>query len=183
MKKLNVILVAVLMAFNCMIAKAQAPVANDNITAHCEDEVEVTAVANDGYRFDHWSDGVLTATRTIIVSKDTDLVAYFVPDLYTVSVAIQSVGGSVVDWGSVELSGDNTEGQYEYGTTVTITATPSSSCYEFAYWADDESNTNPVRQITIGTENEYIAVFKQASFNVRISSDNATFGGVLISRL
>ena len=52
--------------------------------------------------------------------------------------------------------------------TVTLKATPAEG-YKFLYWADDQSNTNPVREVTIESgmaDKTYKAVFAEITYNV-----------------
>ena len=52
--------------------------------------------------------------------------------------------------------------------TVKLKATPAEG-YKFLYWADDQSNTNPVREVTIESgmaDKTYKAVFAEITYNV-----------------
>ena len=52
--------------------------------------------------------------------------------------------------------------------TVTLTATPAEG-YKFLYWEDDQTNTNPVREVTIESgmaDMTYKAVFAEITYNV-----------------
>ena len=52
--------------------------------------------------------------------------------------------------------------------TVTLTATPAEG-YKFLYWEDDQTNTNPVREVTIESgmaDMTYTAVFEEITYNV-----------------
>lgn len=52
--------------------------------------------------------------------------------------------------------------------TVTLTATPAEG-YKFLYWDDDQTNTNPVREVTIESglaDMTYTAVFEEITYNV-----------------
>ncbi len=42
------------------------------------DACTISAIANDGYRFTHWSDGDSNNTRTITINKDTSITAFFI---------------------------------------------------------------------------------------------------------
>ena len=64
----------------------------------------------------------------------------------------------------------NTDGTFTVAktATVTLTATPAEG-YKFLYWADDHSNTNPVREMTIEpgeADMTYTAVFAEITYNV-----------------
>ena len=64
----------------------------------------------------------------------------------------------------------NTDGTFTVAktATVTLTATPAEG-YKFLYWEDDQTNTNPVREVTIEpgeADKTYTAVFAEPTFNV-----------------
>lgn len=52
--------------------------------------ITITAIANSGFCFDHWSDGNTQNPRTITVSEDISLTAYFVQDIPTYNVTVSS---------------------------------------------------------------------------------------------
>ena len=67
------------------------------------------------------------------------------------------------------------------GQTVTITATADSG-YKFLYWADDHTNTNPVREVEVNADMElttnYEAVFDVATYAVVAKAAVAEMGSV-----
>ena len=73
--------------------------------------------------------------------------------------------GAVPD--GVTVNGDGTF-TVAKTATVTLTATPKEG-YKFLYWADDQTNTNPVREVTIESgmaDMTYKAVFAEILYNV-----------------
>ena len=73
--------------------------------------------------------------------------------------------GAVPD--GVTVNGDGTF-TVAKTATVTLTATPAEG-YKFLYWEDDQTNTNPVREVTIESgeaDKTYTAVFAEPTFNV-----------------
>jgi hypothetical protein len=94
----------------------------------------ITATPYTGYHFTNWSDGNTSASRTFTVTDNVSLTAYFAINTYNVSLTA-GTGGTV--------SGGGT---YNYGSTATITATPSEH-YHFTNWSD--SNTNASRSFTV----------------------------------
>ena len=73
--------------------------------------------------------------------------------------------GAVPD--GVTVNGDGTF-TVAKTATVTLTATPAEG-YKFLYWEDDQTNTNPVREVTIESgmaDMTYKAVFAEPTFNV-----------------
>ena len=64
----------------------------------------------------------------------------------------------------------NTDGTFTVAktATVTVTATPKEG-YKFLYWEDDQTNTNPVREVTIEpgeADMTLTAVFAEPTYNV-----------------
>lgn len=65
---------------------------------------EILAVANEGYRFAHWSDGNTNAQRTIVVTSDITLTAYFevddgtenIDDVDGINAKVMVVDGRIV---------------------------------------------------------------------------------------
>jgi len=73
--------------------------------------------------------------------------------------------GAVPD--GVTVNGDGTF-TVAKTATVTLTATPAEG-YKFLYWEDDQTNTNPVREVTIESglaDMTYTAVFEEITYNV-----------------
>ena len=106
--------------------------------------VQLTATANEGYRFKGWSDGVMDASREITVTKDIDITANFVA-LYTLKTIASASQGSA--------SGG---GIYEDGEIVTLVANAKPG-YVFAQWADG-NDENP-RYVTVDGNKTYTAIF------------------------
>ena len=74
-------------------------------------------------------------------------------------------GGAIPD--GVTINGDGTF-TVAKAATVTLKATPAEG-YKFLYWEDDQTNTNPVREVTIESgmaDKTYKAVFAEITYNV-----------------
>ena len=99
----------------------------------------VTATPNDGYHFVSWSDGVLTAARTDTnVTANINATATFAVNIntYAYTLTVTKVGNGTV---TLVPAGET----YNYGTVVTLTATPAAG-YTFTGWSDDlAGRTNP----------------------------------------
>lgn len=94
----------------------------------------VSAVAHDGFRFTHWSNGVTDNPYSITLTCDTALTAYFEADMpvqYTVTASANDAS-----MGSV--SGN---GIFDEGTEVTLMATPNEG-YRFVRWSNGATD-NP----------------------------------------
>ena len=108
--------------------------------------VTATANANSGYTFTGWS-GALTGTTnpgTVIMNSDKTLTANFTA-ITTYSLTITTPTNGTVNASPV---GPN----YASGTTVTLTATPSSG-YQFSSWSGSlTGSTNPATILMNGNK-------------------------------
>ena len=188
MKKINVIVVACLMAMSYVSANAQNEQPQTQVDAFCGQIVEITATPNSGYRFVRWSDEddsapSVGATRQIEVDANFNPIgmtftAIFEADTYTVTASANEE-----DWGGVTIEGG---AQGDFGTQKTLVAVPSSACYRFVRWEDDPNGTSygATRVVEIKADNNnYVAIFEQVTFQVNVASENTTMGTVSISRL
>ena len=130
--------------------------------------ITLTATPNSGYVFDHWNDGVTTPTRTVTVNNNMSFTAYFTTNQYTITVNASPAEGGTVSGG----------GNYAYGATATLTATPNSG-YTFLQWSD--GNTSNPRTVTVTGNATYTALFLAAggeTFLVTVTSSNVLLGQV-----
>jgi membrane-bound inhibitor of C-type lysozyme len=123
---------------------AAGTVTGDGVYEH-NTTVQLTATANEGYRFKGWSDGVTESSREILVTKDLNITANFVA-LYTIK-ALASASQGTVSGGGV----------YEKGETATLVANAKPG-YIFAQWADG-NDENP-RYVTVKGNKTYTAIFR-----------------------
>lgn len=117
------------------------------------------ATPNYGYRFLNWTYGGETSTNNpleLIVESDLTITANFEPIQYTISAPTNDENKGTVTGA----------GTYNYGTEVTLTATPKDG-YKLLYWSD-RSTENP-RTITM-TKNEAIS-----AYFVKIYDEEPTF--------
>ena len=133
-------------------------------------EVTLTATANTGYIFSHWSDGLTTNPRTITVNGDANYTAYFINGgggtTYTVTVVSENpLLGSV--------SGGGT---YASGSVIQISATPSPNA-RFVSW--DDGNADNPRTIVVTGDVTYTARFEVLpSYTITVVSANPAMGTV-----
>ena len=106
----------------------------------------IRAIPTTGYHFSHWSDGDSNAIRSIIVTQDTVLTAFFEINSYTLTVL-----PNVESLGTVTGSGT-----YTHGTEVPITATAAQG-NRFDRWNDD--NLLASRTVTMTSNLQLVAVF------------------------
>jgi len=112
--------------------------------------VTLTATPNTGYQFSHWSGDAGGSANPINVTMDSDknIVANFT------AVPTYSLTTSVTGSGSVSPA----SGNFEQGSVVTLTATPSSG-YIFSSWSGDISGTaNPIN-VTMNSDKSITANF------------------------
>ena len=114
----------------------------------------VTATANTGYTFANWTENgeVVTtnASYTFIVTGNRTLVANFTLNSYTIAATADPTEGGMVT-GS---------GNYDYGTSCTLTATANEN-YEFINWTKDgiEVSTDATFTFIVTASEEYVAHF------------------------
>ena len=127
---------------------------------------EVTATPNYGYHFVQWQDGNSDNPRTVTLTQDTTMTAYFAVNTYYLTlVSNDSTMGTVTGSGS-----------YNYLTQVTLTATANEH-YHFVQW-NDGNTTNP-RLITLTSDTTFIAQFEEDTrYSITVSSNDTTMGTV-----
>ena len=110
--------------------------------------------------------------------QDTVVRAVFVPKRYRISVETDS---HLVERGSVEIEGHPGADAVlaEYGSTVTIKATPNEG-FRFVHWKDGSRKKHPEQQLTVRVTGDqtYRAVFKGAEPEVVIAADTWLGGTV-----
>jgi len=122
--------------------------------------VEVTAVSDSGYVFDHWKlDGIeVGSANPIDVTMDVNhtLHAVFKLVVPTYSLTITSTTGGMTNPSPGAYS-------YEEGTVVSVKANPSTD-YVFDHWVLDGSNAGSDNLISVTMDKDYTlhAVFKEA---------------------
>jgi hypothetical protein len=94
-------------------------------TFYMGESIVISAAANEHYLFTQWSDGNTQNPRTVVVSDNVTYTAYFSGVPYVVSVYSCDNNMGTVSGG----------GTFEYGTSVTVTATPNAG-YTFFNWSN-----------------------------------------------
>ncbi len=106
-------------------------------------EITLTPKAAEHYHFAQWSDGNTDNPRTVVVTESAAYEAEFAIDRH--SVVLSGENGTVVG-----------AGEYDYGTSITLTATPDEDYY-FNSWSD--GNTDSPRTIELTQDTTLIADF------------------------
>ena len=136
-------------------------------------EVTLTAIANEGYRFDVWSDGSTDNPRNITVTSDAMYVANFVeiPETPVYTLTVLSINNA---YGSVSGGGE-----YEENAVATLSATANEG-YEFTSWSDG-STDNP-HEVTVTRDAMYVAYFDEIpqtpTYNITVIASNPNHGSV-----
>ena len=134
--------------------------------------IDLIAVANEGYVFSTWNDGVTTPQRSITVTEDITYIAHFeekAPDKFTITTLTNPVGAGIVTGGGI----------YTKGTSVVLTATPNSN-YLFSNW--DDGNTSNPRTIIVNQDITYVADFNRKtidSFFIKAVSEPEGYATVI----
>ena len=117
-------------------------------------EVTLTATAEDGYIFDHWSGDLSGSVNpaTITMNSNKTVAAHFTATVwYTLTVEVDPVYGG----NEVQIS---QPGPYEPGTVVTLTADPAAG-YIFDHWSGDASGNTDTVTITMDSNKTVTAQF------------------------
>ena len=136
--------------------------------------VTVTATTSAGYEFVNWTENgspvSTSASYPFTVTGNRNLVANFSKKSYTISTSASPAAGGTT-------AGNGT---YNYGSTVTVTATPSTG-YEFVNWTENGSPvyTSAIYQFTVTGNRTLVANFSQqvGSLQVTISPQGAIDAG------
>ncbi len=126
-------------------------------------EITLTAVANTHYHFVSWSNGNTDDSMTLTVLADTMINASFEIDRHVITVNANDAAMGQVSGG----------GEYDYGQTVTLTATPNQH-YHFVSWSNGE--TTPTINVTVSGNQTLTATFAIDRHNVTASSNDVSMG-------
>ncbi|MFO8110628.1 MAG: hypothetical protein R6U17_08975 [Thermoplasmata archaeon] len=120
-------------------------------------EVTITAIADDGWEFSHWS-GDVSGTNTeiaVTMNDDKTVTAVFeeeqVPEEFDLTIEVDGQGTTDPEEGSHT---------YEEGTEVTITATAADG-WKFVEWTGDATGTPASIDVTMTEDMTVTAVFEE----------------------
>lgn len=134
-----------------------------NDTVDYLDTVVLTAVANHGYMFDHWSDGAYENPHTVVANGNRTITAYFVPAQFSLSVISSDLNMGTVSGG----------GNYDYQSNRTIRAIANTG-YHFTQWNDGDANNN--RTITLTQDTSFTAYFAPSQYTLTLRSADGSLG-------
>ena len=125
----------------------------------------IYAVAQTGYHFLQWNDGITANPRNIPMTQDSTFIAIFVVNNSYITVhANDSTMGSV--------SGT---GLYGYNAPVTLTAIAYSG-YHFLRWSD--GNTQNPRYLAAVRDSSFTAIFVSNVSTITVANANPDMGNV-----
>ena len=137
-------------------------------------QITVTATPATGHHFVQWQYGAGQTTManpyTFTLTGDITLNALFAADTYTITTTTSNNTMGSVSGG----------GEYAYGATATLYATPNSG-YHFVQWQD--GNTDNPRIVTVTANATYTATFEANApgvtyYNVTVIADGSDMGTV-----
>jgi uncharacterized repeat protein (TIGR02543 family) len=138
---------------------------------HYGDVVTLTATANVGYRFDHWSGNAsgTSSITTVTMNGNKSVTAHFTQKVYTLTITVNpTAGGSVAAVPSPP---------YHYGDVVTLTATANPG-YTFDHWSGNASGSSSVTTVTMNGNKSVMAHFIQSAYTLTITVNPAAGGSV-----
>ncbi|WP_442267568.1 InlB B-repeat-containing protein [Tenacibaculum sp. ZS6-P6] len=129
--------------------------------------VTLTATPNAGYEFTGWSGDASGTTNPLDITMDADktVTATFAPIQRKLTLNATN--------GSVSTNPNPTNGTYDNGTLVTLTATPDAG-YEFTGWSGDASGTTNPLVITMDADKTVSAVFSRVQYTLTINATNGS---------
>ncbi|MCQ2339103.1 MAG: InlB B-repeat-containing protein, partial [Paludibacteraceae bacterium] len=125
----------------------------------------IATPANTNYYFKEWSSGETSDTLNIVITQDTDFMAYFYPKTPTVTVINRypSIGDVV------------SRASFPYGTVTSFTASLLPH-YSFLKWNND--STDITTSLTVTADTTIIAYFEKDSFNIVAIPNDGSMGVV-----
>ncbi len=154
-----------------------APTAGGSVTTRPDQDdfevgttVEVTAQANQGWRFTGWEDGVRDASRSVTLEESRTLVATFQRIRHDFDVGVRPSGA-----GSV--SADPSRSSYASGTTIQLQAR-SADGWVFPGGSDGVSSASRSFEMP-GRSASLVARFRRASHTLRTRAEPSAGGNVL----
>ena len=127
-------------------------------------EIQISATANDGYRFTVWNDGDTNNPRTIIVTQDSTFTANFIA-LHNITVLSADE----------EMGTTTGTGVYDENSEIQISAIPADH-YHFVQWTD--GNTDNPRTITVVEDTIFTAEFAIDQHTITVESADTEMGTV-----
>ena len=143
----------------------QGTVAGSN-TYNYNDVAEISAAPAEHYHLQYWSDGNTETSRSITVTENLTLTAYFAVDQYTVTVGVDDASHGTVSGA----------GQYLYNASAIIYAVGNTG-YGFSQWND--GNTENPRTVVVTEDVTFTASFEVLpQYTITVLANDDDFGTV-----
>ena len=136
--------------------------------------VGLTATPATGYQFDGWSGDASGTSSSVNITMDADKTVTATFSLIPVVQRTLTINATN---GTVTSNPIPTNGTYDDGTVVGLTATPATG-YQFDGWSDDASGTSSSVNITMDADKTVTATFSLIPVVQRTLTINATNGTV-----
>ncbi len=122
--------------------------------------VNLTAVADPGWTFDHWSGDLNGSNNPEIINmtSDKNVTTHFTEDRYTLTISINGNG---------TVAKDPNQENYTYGTLVELTAVPDSG-WNFSHWSGDLSGSENPATINMTSNKTVTAHFTESEYTLKI---------------
>ncbi|MBN2077030.1 MAG: InlB B-repeat-containing protein [Dehalococcoidales bacterium] len=124
--------------------------------------VEITAIPDDGYKFDGWTgdvENISKAKTSVKMDSDKTIIANFLERTYTLTMGHNGAGSVTPPVGVY---------QYGEGTIVDVIATPDEG-YQFGYWTGGVINSNSASTtLTITSDTTIRANFSKKGISTGI---------------
>lgn len=122
--------------------------------------IELTASADIGWEFVRWSGDINTSENPTVITlnSEMDITAVFSREFLNVTQTIDGQGSLDI----VVANGNSSNGKYELGTELTITAVPADSSWYFDHWEGDVTGSDNPKTVIIDAEKDINAVFKNS---------------------
>jgi len=127
--------------------------------------VELTANPAEGWKFVEWQ-GDITGTNNpaqITVDAPKSVTAVFEKKSYALTINISGEGAVTEEVIQAKAT------DYEFGTTVELTASPAKG-WQFVEWQGDLTGSQNPDQITVDTTKTVTAVFEKKTYAVNVST-------------
>ncbi len=126
----------------------------------------IKATPDEHYDFKWWSDGILNAERTVMVTENITLTATMMQHGYTVTPVSDDVTMGTVSAPVTKY----------YGESVTVTAEPREH-YDFLYW-EDGTQTEATYSFAVTHDTTLHAFFAPKHYSVTLTQPDVTYGTV-----
>ncbi|WP_298767438.1 choice-of-anchor Q domain-containing protein [uncultured Polaribacter sp.] len=132
-------------------------------------QLTLTAIPDAGYQFFEWTGDASGTTNPLSITMDADktLVANFIPTQYALNITSSD--------GTITTNPNPTNGTYDIGTVVTVTATPNTGV-NFVNWTGDASGNSNLLVVTMDSDKNITANYAKKKVYVDIDATGGNNG-------